>query len=168
MACIVFRFHERHGYGATIDLLDHLIQMVGLREALLPVANRTYFGEPRKPVELYEAADAFTGVKADLAACLGGHAGTPVRVRMLWSKGTTTIELGAKSPRTTLVSFSVILCNGEEIRKYQTDLEKIFRRFARTSEWLDSPYWTAIRNNRFQTRITRRIISNLLDSNVTN
>lgn len=58
LAYIVLRFHERHGNERTVDLLDHLIHTTGLREDLLPVQNMTYFGEPRKPVEIYEIEQA--------------------------------------------------------------------------------------------------------------
>lgn len=63
----------------------------------------------------------------ELASCLGGHAlmGPLFGVPLLLVEGDDDYRIWSQVPRHHNVSFAVIPCNGDEIRKYQKSLENI-------------------------------------------
>lgn len=73
-------------------------------------------------------ASQFTPVLKELAACLGGHAlmGPLFGVPLLLVEGDDDYRIWSQVPRHHVTSFAVIPCNGEEIRRYQKSLEKLF------------------------------------------
>lgn len=63
----------------------------------------------------------------ELAACLGGHAlmGPLFGVPLLLVEGDDDYRIWSQVPRHHVTSFSVIPCNGDEIKRYQKSLETI-------------------------------------------
>jgi len=75
------------------------------------------------------SARPFTAELKDIAACLGGHAlmGPLFGFPLLLVEGDDDYRIWSQVPRHHLTSFSVIACNGDEIRRYQRSLEQIFQ-----------------------------------------
>jgi hypothetical protein len=73
-------------------------------------------------------AQPFTFTLKELAACLGGHAlmGPLFGVPLLLVEGDDDYRIWSQIPRHHITSFAVISCQGEEIKKYQKSLERIF------------------------------------------
>jgi hypothetical protein len=73
-------------------------------------------------------AEPFTPHTKELAACLGGHAlmGPLFGVPLLLVEGDDDYRIWSQVPRHHVVSFAVIPSHGEEIKKYQRSLEKLF------------------------------------------
>ena len=81
-------------------------------------------------------AEPFTKVMKELAACLGGHAlmGPLFGVPLLLVEGDDDYRIWSQVPRHHVVSFSVIPSNGEEIKQYQRNLERLFQALRENSE----------------------------------
>lgn len=73
-------------------------------------------------------AEPFNAVLKEISACLGGHAlmGPLFGVPLLLVEGDDDYRIWSQIPRHHKVSFSVIPCGGDEIKKYQKSLEKVF------------------------------------------
>jgi ABC-type Mn2+/Zn2+ transport system ATPase subunit len=73
-------------------------------------------------------AEPFSAVMKELAACLGGHAlmGPLFSVPLLLVEGDDDYRICSQVPRHHAVTFAVIPSHGEEIRKYQRTLERLF------------------------------------------
>lgn len=89
----------------------------------------------RKEQENFRA-EPFNDVLKELATCLGGHAlmGPLFSVPILLVEGDDDYRIWSQVPRYHKVSFSVLPCNGEEIKRYQRALEKIFASLRTTKE----------------------------------
>lgn len=72
--------------------------------------------------------EEFSAVLRELSACLGGHAlmgplfGSP----LLLVEGDDDYRIWSQVPRYHVVNLSVIPCGGDEIKKYQRSLERVF------------------------------------------
>lgn len=72
--------------------------------------------------------EPFSAVLRELSACLGGHAlmgplfGSP----LLLVEGDDDYRIWSQVPRYHAVNLSVIPCGGDEIKKYQRSLERVF------------------------------------------
>jgi predicted ATPase len=73
-------------------------------------------------------AEQFTVVTKELASCLGGHAlmGPLFGVPLLLVEGDDDYRIWSQVPRHHQVSFAVIPSHGDEIKRYQKTLEKLF------------------------------------------
>lgn len=73
-------------------------------------------------------AEPFTDLLRELAACLGGHAlmGPLFGAPLLLVEGDDDYRIWSQVPRYHVVNFSVIPSGGDEIKKYQRALEKVF------------------------------------------
>lgn len=73
-------------------------------------------------------AEPFTEILRDLAACLGGHAlmGPMFGVPLLLVEGDDDYRIWSQVPRHHQVSFATLPCGGDEIKRYQKSLEKVF------------------------------------------
>lgn len=73
-------------------------------------------------------AESFTSIMKELASCLGGHAlmGPLFGVPMLLVEGDDDYRIWSQIPRHHKVNFAVLPSHGEEIKKYQRTLEKLF------------------------------------------
>lgn len=82
------------------------------------------------------AAQPFTSTLKELAACLGGHAlmGPLFGVPLLLVEGDDDYRIWSQIPRHHISSFAVISCQGEEIKKYQKSLERIFNSLRETGQ----------------------------------
>ncbi len=74
------------------------------------------------------AAQKFNDIQKELAACLGGHAlmGPLFGAPLLLVEGDDDYRIWSQVPRHHVTNFSVIPSRGEEIKKYQKSLERIF------------------------------------------
>jgi len=77
-------------------------------------------------------AQPFDKVRREIAACLGGHMlmGPLFAVPLLLVEGDDDCRIWSQVPRHHKISVSVIPCEGEEIKKYQKSLERIFTSLA--------------------------------------
>lgn len=73
-------------------------------------------------------AQPFTASLKEIAACLGGHAlmGPLFGVPLLLVEGDDDYRIWSQVPRHHITSFAVIPSHGEEIKRYQKSLERVF------------------------------------------
>lgn len=73
-------------------------------------------------------AAPFSTVMKELAACLGGHAlmGPLFSVPLLLVEGDDDYRIWSQVPRHHVTSFAVIPSHGDEIKRYQRTLERLF------------------------------------------
>lgn len=73
-------------------------------------------------------AEPYTAILREISACLGGHAlmGPLFGSALLLVEGDDDYRIWSQVPRHHVVNFSVIPAGGDEIKKYQRSLEKVF------------------------------------------
>lgn len=107
--------------------------IVATHSTTLLSAIGQFGGEEACVIHLSKERSTFNAVKFDkslkeISACLGGHAlmGPLFGVPLLLVEGDDDYRIWSQVPRHHKTSFSVIPCGGDEIKKYQKTLEKIF------------------------------------------
>ncbi len=70
----------------------------------------------------------FDEVTKEIASCLGGHVlmGPLFGAPLLLVEGDDDYRIWSQVPRHNVINLAVLPCNGEEIKKYQHKLERIF------------------------------------------